>query len=236
MSTKWMDMEKQYYMFVVRRQPVVLVKGKGSRVWAADGKEHLDFTAGWGVDAVGHDEGAAEVDRSELGGHRGALAEAGAPPLERQLAAVEGKVDPRAHAAFISVEAQRHFSKKYLTTVDGHDARRSSLTRDSQHSGTDRRGRGTHGPLPAPRKLRFGEIRSDGVSTPLPSQLPLTEGNPARQIKPLPGEDFPSEASGEPPLETELPGKPVAKQRQVYPRQFCRQLACLRNGKDCRPG
>jgi predicted acetylornithine/succinylornithine family transaminase len=49
-----MEMEKKYYMFVVRRQPVVLVRGKGCRVWDADGKEYLDFTAGWAVNNVGH--------------------------------------------------------------------------------------------------------------------------------------------------------------------------------------
>ena len=53
-SAQWMDLEKKYYMFVVRRQPVVLVRGKGTRVWDADGKEYLDFTAGWAVNNVGH--------------------------------------------------------------------------------------------------------------------------------------------------------------------------------------
>ncbi|MDP3061725.1 MAG: aspartate aminotransferase family protein [Chloroflexota bacterium] len=53
-SAQWMELEKKYYMFVVRRQPVVLVRGKGTRVWDADGKEYLDFTAGWAVNNVGH--------------------------------------------------------------------------------------------------------------------------------------------------------------------------------------
>jgi len=53
-SAQWIDLEKKYYMFVVRRQPVVLVRGKGCRVWDADGKEYLDFTAGWAVNNVGH--------------------------------------------------------------------------------------------------------------------------------------------------------------------------------------
>ena len=54
MSTNWMDIEKRYYMFTVRRQPVVIVRGRGTRVWDVDGKEYLDFVAGWAVNNVGH--------------------------------------------------------------------------------------------------------------------------------------------------------------------------------------
>ena len=54
MSNKWMEIEKKYYMFTVRRQPVVIERGHGTRVWDADGKEYLDFVAGWAVNNVGH--------------------------------------------------------------------------------------------------------------------------------------------------------------------------------------
>ncbi len=54
MSTDWMEMEKRYYMFTVRRQPVVIVRGEGSRVWDVNGKVYLDFTAGWAVNNLGH--------------------------------------------------------------------------------------------------------------------------------------------------------------------------------------
>ena len=54
MTTDWKDIESRYYMFVVRRQPVVIVRGEGTRVWDDDGKEYLDFTAGWAVNNVGH--------------------------------------------------------------------------------------------------------------------------------------------------------------------------------------
>jgi predicted acetylornithine/succinylornithine family transaminase len=36
------------------RLPVVLVKGKGVRVWDDKGKEYLDFVAGWAVNCLGH--------------------------------------------------------------------------------------------------------------------------------------------------------------------------------------
>ena len=48
-SSHWIAMEQQYYAQTVRRQPVVLVRGEGSRVWDADGKEYLDLLAGWAV-------------------------------------------------------------------------------------------------------------------------------------------------------------------------------------------
>ena len=37
-----------------RRQPVVLVKGSGARVWDSDGREYLDFVAGIAVCSLGH--------------------------------------------------------------------------------------------------------------------------------------------------------------------------------------
>jgi len=54
MTTDWMDVESKYYMFVVRRQPVVIVRGEGTRVWDVNDKEYLDFTSGWAVNNAGH--------------------------------------------------------------------------------------------------------------------------------------------------------------------------------------
>lgn len=48
------DLENTYYMQVARRQPIVLVEGKGSYIWDENGKEYIDFTAGWAVDTLGH--------------------------------------------------------------------------------------------------------------------------------------------------------------------------------------
>tara|TARA_B110000196_G_scaffold311089_1_gene314629 strand:+ start:1119 stop:2309 length:1191 start_codon:yes stop_codon:yes gene_type:complete len=53
-SSDWIEREKKYYAQTVRRQPVVLVKGEGTRAWDADGKEYLDFVAGWAVNQLGH--------------------------------------------------------------------------------------------------------------------------------------------------------------------------------------
>ena len=54
MATDWMALESKYYMFLVRRQPVVIARGEGTRVWDVDDKEYLDFTSGWAVNNVGH--------------------------------------------------------------------------------------------------------------------------------------------------------------------------------------
>lgn len=54
MSVDWKAMENKYYMSCARRQPVVVVRGFGSKVWDDTGKEYLDFTSGWAVNNVGH--------------------------------------------------------------------------------------------------------------------------------------------------------------------------------------
>lgn len=52
--TDWQKLENKYYMQTVKRLPVTLVKGKGARVWDENGKEYLDFVAGWAVNCLGH--------------------------------------------------------------------------------------------------------------------------------------------------------------------------------------
>ncbi len=52
--TDWIKLESTYYMQVVNRIPLVLVKGKGTIVWDENGKRYLDFTSGWAVLNLGH--------------------------------------------------------------------------------------------------------------------------------------------------------------------------------------
>lgn len=52
--TDWRALEKAYYLQVVNRQPIVLTRGEGTRVWDDAGKEYLDFTSGWAVTNIGH--------------------------------------------------------------------------------------------------------------------------------------------------------------------------------------
>jgi len=52
--TDWQELEKQYFMHTFARVPVTLVKGQGARVWDDEGREYLDFVAGWAVNSLGH--------------------------------------------------------------------------------------------------------------------------------------------------------------------------------------
>ena len=46
--------EQEFFMPGVRRWPLVLVRGEGSRIWDANGVEYVDLMAGWGVNCLGH--------------------------------------------------------------------------------------------------------------------------------------------------------------------------------------
>jgi acetylornithine/N-succinyldiaminopimelate aminotransferase len=50
----WQELEQKLFMRTINRLPITLVRGKGARVWDADGKEYLDFVAGWAVNSLGH--------------------------------------------------------------------------------------------------------------------------------------------------------------------------------------
>jgi len=49
-----MKMEAESIIQTYTRQPVLLVRGSGARVWDAEGREFLDFVAGVAVNSVGH--------------------------------------------------------------------------------------------------------------------------------------------------------------------------------------
>lgn len=44
----------QYVIGCYTRNPVVIVRGKGSWVWDSNGKKYLDLFPGWGVNGLGH--------------------------------------------------------------------------------------------------------------------------------------------------------------------------------------
>jgi acetylornithine/LysW-gamma-L-lysine aminotransferase len=49
-----MALEERYTCGVYRKQPVVVVRGEGARVWDADGREYVDCATGHGVALLGH--------------------------------------------------------------------------------------------------------------------------------------------------------------------------------------
>ncbi|MBM3166575.1 MAG: aspartate aminotransferase family protein [Chloroflexi bacterium] len=53
-AENWQELEAKLFMRTVKRQPITLVRGLGARVWDAEGKEYLDFVAGWAVNSLGH--------------------------------------------------------------------------------------------------------------------------------------------------------------------------------------
>ncbi len=50
----WAEREAAVMFQTYRRQPVVIVRGEGCRVWDEAGKAYLDFVAGVAVDSLGH--------------------------------------------------------------------------------------------------------------------------------------------------------------------------------------
>jgi acetylornithine/N-succinyldiaminopimelate aminotransferase len=61
----WMDRAEGVVMHTYGRQPLVLVRGEGSRVWDAEGREYLDFVAGLAVCSLGHAHPAVSRAASE---------------------------------------------------------------------------------------------------------------------------------------------------------------------------
>ena len=53
-SKQWMDLSEKVVAHTYNRFPILLVKGKGTRVWDKDGKEYIDFLAGLAVCNLGH--------------------------------------------------------------------------------------------------------------------------------------------------------------------------------------
>ena len=52
--TDWIAEEQQYLFQNYGRQPIVLERGEGTRVWDTDGQEYLDFVGGVAVNILGH--------------------------------------------------------------------------------------------------------------------------------------------------------------------------------------
>jgi len=53
-TKKLIDESSLYIMNTYKRFPIVLRKGRGMKVWGADGKEYLDFVGGVAVNILGH--------------------------------------------------------------------------------------------------------------------------------------------------------------------------------------
>ena len=63
--SNWQELEKQYYMPTFDRLPLTLVRGQGARVWDDNGRQYLDFVAGWATNSLGHCHPAVVVAVTE---------------------------------------------------------------------------------------------------------------------------------------------------------------------------
>jgi len=53
-TEKFIQLTNDYVLNTYTRLPIVLVKGKGVKVWDSEGNEYLDFFPGWAVSGLGH--------------------------------------------------------------------------------------------------------------------------------------------------------------------------------------
>ena len=53
-STEIYSLSDKHVMATYRRYPLALIRGRGTKVWDADGREYLDFLAGIAVCSLGH--------------------------------------------------------------------------------------------------------------------------------------------------------------------------------------
>jgi predicted acetylornithine/succinylornithine family transaminase len=115
------DLESKHIVQTYRRTPIVLVRGKGVRVWDAEGREYLDLLAGIGVSALGHGDerlanAIAEQSREML--HCSNLF---FHPLQGQVAERLARLSGLSRAFFCNsgaeaVEACLKFARRYWYT------------------------------------------------------------------------------------------------------------------------
>jgi acetylornithine/N-succinyldiaminopimelate aminotransferase len=115
------DLESKHIVQTYRRTPIVLVRGKGVRVYDSEGREYLDLLAGIGVGALGHGhEGLAKAiaDQSREMIHCSNLF---FHPLQGQVAERLANLSGLSRAFFCNsgaeaVEACLKFARRYWHT------------------------------------------------------------------------------------------------------------------------
>ena len=50
----YLELEKKYFLYTFKRQPILVKKAHGSYIWDEKGKRYLDFYSGIAVCGVGH--------------------------------------------------------------------------------------------------------------------------------------------------------------------------------------
>ena len=115
------DLESKHIVQTYRRTPIVLVRGKGVRVWDAEGREYLDLLAGIGVSALGHGHEALANAIGEQSREMLHCSNLFFHPLQGQVAERLAKLSGLSRAFFCNsgaeaVEACLKFARRYWYT------------------------------------------------------------------------------------------------------------------------
>lgn len=128
---RYQELEERFGSSAFQKFPLTIVRGKGALVWDAEGKEYVDFMAGYGVAIVGHSNPAVvEAVRTQaerlITCHGSFYNDARAEFLER-LARVAPRGLDRALLANSGTEtveaaiklARRHTGRKHFVSMKG---------------------------------------------------------------------------------------------------------------------
>ena len=193
-KTSVRDLESKYIVQTYRRTPIVLVRGKGVRVFDQDGREYLDLLAGIGVGALGHghqgladaiaDQAREMIHCSNLFFH----------PLQGKVAERLATLSGLSRAFFCNsgaeaVEACLKFARRYWHTK-GDTARTEILAMEGDFHGR------TYGALSvtwddhyrAPFAPLLPNIRFIPVNDPAKLRAAVSEKTAAIILEPIQGE------------------------------------------------
>lgn len=121
MTSQVRDLESKYIVQTYRRTPIVLVRGKGVRVYDEEGREYLDLLAGIGVGALGHGNEALTQAISEQSREMIHCSNLFFHPLQGQVAERLAKLSGLSRAFFCNsgaeaVEACLKFARRFWHT------------------------------------------------------------------------------------------------------------------------
>jgi acetylornithine/N-succinyldiaminopimelate aminotransferase len=121
MTDQVRELEAKHIVQTYRRTPIVLVRGKGVRVFDADGREYLDLLAGIGVGALGHGHEGLAAAISEQAREMIHCSNLFFHPLQGQVAERLAKLSGLSRAFFCNsgaeaVEACLKFARRYWHT------------------------------------------------------------------------------------------------------------------------
>ena len=124
------ELESKYVVQTYRRTPIVLVRGKGVRVFDAEGREYLDLLAGIGVGALGHGHEGLAAAIAEQAREMIHCSNLFFHPLQGQVAERLAKLSGLSRAFFCNsgaeaVEACLKFARRYWHTK--RDSARSEI-------------------------------------------------------------------------------------------------------------